>query len=221
MSSPMSFLKRRLTMQCQKVESQRLQLLSESVPGPWARLGAFSVTHLMGQASVLVPLGLLDFSTEPLALDDAAIERLFRDIIAACTQLRIQSPSLEAADELNVWFVGPVGSDQDPGWIALRQEVLRDAFICPKCGWLPARETGKWEGQLAELFAGSFLARPWQDITHFDVAPDSILRTGGRRERWSSEEIDGFQAILGQGREQTDDEVVAALLAWAQEVLAR
>ncbi|MBF0391211.1 MAG: hypothetical protein HQL38_00895 [Alphaproteobacteria bacterium] len=67
----------------------------------------------------------------------------------------------EQADNLQVFLVGPLGSDASPFWRDRRSQIERDERICRKLMWLPPEEPVALSQSLDLFLARTFLVRPW------------------------------------------------------------
>ncbi|MGK4008053.1 hypothetical protein WMF31_35880 [Sorangium sp. So ce1036] len=118
-----------------------------------------------GSSPVPTVLVLVDLGGQgPAALgspDDYDVKKLVSDLETASLVVRTQLKKIEEADELVLWFIAPAGAGTHPGWKALRQEALRDTSVCPKNGWLPARDPQRWDDELTAFFDETFLGTPW------------------------------------------------------------
>jgi hypothetical protein len=64
--------------------------------------------------------------------------------------------------DLNLFILGPPGSDDVPEWVDFAWHVERNEQVCRKLVWLPPTEQDEWM-QSAEAFCDrTFLARPWR-----------------------------------------------------------
>jgi hypothetical protein len=154
-------------------------------------------------SSVPTVLVLVDLSGQgPAAVgspDDDGVKKLVSDLETASLVVRTQLKKIEEADELMLWFIAPAGADTDPGWRALRQEVLRDTSVCPKNGWLPARDPEEWDKELTVFLGETFLGAPWElDIgADADGISEVDLVTVAKVDR---REFETFRsALLGDG----------------------
>lgn len=78
----------------------------------------------------------------------------------------------EQADNLQIFLVGPVGSDTASDWRNLQSRVERDEQICRKLIWLPPADEVARNQSLTAFLARTVLVRPWGDD---DAAPSGRL----------------------------------------------
>jgi hypothetical protein len=69
----------------------------------------------------------------------------------------------EASEDLNLFFVGPVGSDVLKEWRDIAARIERDDRVCRKLVWLPPTQAGEQKLSLDQFLSRTFLARPWKD----------------------------------------------------------
>lgn len=67
----------------------------------------------------------------------------------------------ETSEDLNLYLVGPSGSDAAVPWRELAAEIERDERVCRKLVWLPPASPDEQETSLAHFLSRTFLARPW------------------------------------------------------------
>ena len=70
----------------------------------------------------------------------------------------------ERALDLQLWLLGPDGSEDDPEWRALALAMERDDRVARKLVWLPPENPGERDAAFAGFVARTFLARPWQAL---------------------------------------------------------
>ena len=115
----------------------------------------------LGKWSVL--FGSLDTDDAPppsLPADrEAVIERWRRfQKRAAIARMTLDA---RRQDDLVLFLVGPVGSDQDKEWITLASQIERDDLVCRKLVWLPPTSAETYQLKLEAFLGRTFLARPW------------------------------------------------------------
>jgi hypothetical protein len=69
--------------------------------------------------------------------------------------------SAETSEDLNLYLVGPSGSDARVPWREIAAEIERDERVCRKLVWLPPATVAEQEDSLAHFLSRTFLARPW------------------------------------------------------------
>ena len=69
----------------------------------------------------------------------------------------------ETSEDLNLYLVGPSGSDTRMQWRDIAAEIERDERVCRKLVWLPPVTASEQEDSLAHFLSRTFLARPWKD----------------------------------------------------------
>lgn len=122
---------------------------------------------------------------------------------------------LGQAMDLQIWFVGPDGSEGDPAWLTLALAIERDDKVARKLVWLPPEGEAERDVSFLRFAARTFLARPWKS-----VPPQSGAQLDRLSELFSLAEGLGIEpTVLGQWFELADSdladgaELVDALVA--------
>jgi hypothetical protein len=71
----------------------------------------------------------------------------------------------EQALDLQLWLLGPDGSEQDPRWRSIASTIERDDRVARKLVWLPPENPEEREDAFNGFIARTFLARPWQTLS--------------------------------------------------------
>lgn len=189
------------------------------VPSP---IGRDSLFRLIADGRTHSILGIVDFSTYavPMRGEDAfhKIRNILTDV-AHYLATHVIPRSL--ANEVHVWAIGPTGSDQDPGWLRLKQEIHQDTWSVPKSLWLPSTI----DADPTDFLDEGILAQPWgaphafgspdenaRSIDAFDLVGRFERRLSGRQQSWDRGMVEQLLATLsGKG---APADVAAALLAF-------
>jgi hypothetical protein len=111
-------------------------------------------TASIGRVPIL--FGRLPNSPE-VALVRDAVRRYVNQAVVARSHL-----SPEQALDLQLWLLGPEGSEDDPDWRALALAIERDDRVARKLVWLPPAAAEEPGEAFAGFIARTFLARPWK-----------------------------------------------------------
>jgi len=123
----------------------------------------------IGRYSVLI--GQLPGTPSKEAVDDT-LRRFRNQSVIARSYL---SPN-EALD-LQVFFVGPVGSDNNDKWSTLGLLIERDEKVARKITWLRPTEEANNSSSYGDFVKRTFLAEPWKHDGVFTMADlDSLSR---------------------------------------------
>lgn len=64
--------------------------------------------------------------------------------------------------DLNLFLVGPKGSNAKDEWRGIAARIERDESVCRKMVWLPPEELREVDSSVSAFLDRTFLARPWQ-----------------------------------------------------------
>lgn len=95
----------------------------------------------------------------------------------------------ETSEDLNLFFVGPAGSDLMKEWREMAARIERDERVCRKLVWLPPTQVGEQKPSLDEFLSRTFLARPWKDAE--GPSEGDIDRLSSLGERLAGEDTPG------------------------------
>ena len=114
----------------------------------------------------------------------------------------------ESSEDLNLFFVGPTGSDLKKEWREFAACIERDERVCRKLVWLPSANISDQESYMDQFINRTFLARPWSDVhapSEGDIDRLSNLSEKLASEEASRETIDEWLNILrGSQRDNYD-----------------
>tara|TARA_R110002167_G_scaffold148524_2_gene341503 strand:- start:15927 stop:16658 length:732 start_codon:yes stop_codon:yes gene_type:complete len=65
------------------------------------------------------------------------------------------------SDDLNLFLVGPAGSNDEREWQNFSQVIERNDLVCRKLVWLPSKNDHEWMTELSAFLERTFLAEPW------------------------------------------------------------
>lgn len=102
-------------------------------------------------------LGMLDEAENAANL----CEEFKRQIAISSTWLEYKFRS-----DINLYLVGPLGSEKNIKWEKVKSEIERDEITCRKLVWLPPADESNSQLSLLDFFNRTFLAQPWADLDH-------------------------------------------------------
>lgn len=105
----------------------------------------------------------------------------------------------ETSEDLNLFFVGPDGSDEMKEWREIAARIERDERVCRKLVWLPPAEISDQQSSVNQFLTRTFLARPWKDAEGPSERDIDRLSSLGERlagEHSPRETIDEWLRIL-------------------------
>ena len=70
----------------------------------------------------------------------------------------------EQSLDLQLWLLGPPGSNDDAEWKAFALAIERDDRVARKLVWLPPAMDAMWSIAFNTFVARTFLARPWSSL---------------------------------------------------------
>lgn len=108
---------------------------------------------LLGRYAVL--FGLLPPAPDPVLVADY-VRRYRNQLVIARSHL-----GTDQALDLQLWLMGPHGSDLEPEWKALSLAIERDDRVARKLVWLPPNGPEERNASFEEFVSRTFLARPW------------------------------------------------------------
>lgn len=103
------------------------------------------------------------FGLLPPAPDVSQVRDLMRRYRNQAVVARSHMPSAQAVD-LQIWLLGPDGSEYDADWRALALAIERDDRVARKLVWLPPEKSDEVLASFAEFIGRTFLARPWRSV---------------------------------------------------------
>ena len=118
-------------------------------------------SHLPLQvAAVMIGRYPILFGDLPISADVALVRDSMRRYRNQCVVARSYLPPERTLD-LQLWLLGPAGSDDDVAWQSLALAIERDDRVARKLVWLPPTSLEKRDVSFAAFIARTFLARPW------------------------------------------------------------
>ena len=106
----------------------------------------------------------------PISPDVALVRDGVRRYRNQCVVARSHLPPEQVLD-LQLWLLGPDGSENDPEWRALALAIERDDRVARKLVWLPPERLEELDEAFARFIARTFLARPWEALPPRPAAP--------------------------------------------------
>lgn len=120
--------------------------------------------------------------------------------------------------DLQIFLVGPRGSEWDKNWKSLGLFLERDDRVARKLAWLKPRDALDDDKSFEDFLRRTFFARPWQedDAKLRDELPLPIEEPSAvGLPRTTAEEFD--RIALGGDSDRTADDIVEALVkAWGR-----
>jgi hypothetical protein len=110
------------------------------------------------------------FGRLPVSPDVALVRDGVRRYRNQCVVARSHLAPGQVLD-LQLWLVGPDGSEDDPEWRALALAIERDDRVARKLVWLPPEHLDERDEAFAGFIARTFLARPWEALPPQPAAP--------------------------------------------------
>ncbi len=90
------------------------------------------------------------------------------------------------SDDMNLFLIGPPGSDCEKEWTNYSQVIERNDLVCRKLVWLPSKNESKWNTEISEFLERTFLATPWVTSGESkDVPLDSLADLTQTLGNWS------------------------------------
>lgn len=99
----------------------------------------------------------------PVSPDEVLVREGVRRYRNQAVVSRSHLPLGQAMD-LQIWLVGPDGSEDDPAWLTLALAIERDDKVARKLVWLPPEGEAERDASFARFTARTFLARPWRSV---------------------------------------------------------
>jgi hypothetical protein len=156
-------------------------------------------------------------------LPDAPVVALVREAVRRYRNQGVVARSHlspEQALDLQLWLLGPPGSDEDAEWKALALAVERDDRVARKLVWRPPASESDLPAAFSVFVRRTFLARPW--ISFEQRGPAALDRASGLHDLAADlpirpDVINQWFALAGSDDFEDGPELVDALIeAWPE-----
>jgi hypothetical protein len=198
--------------------AERPELLRRSFSGNSSDATTLEASDLPSEAHALrIGRYTVIFGTLPDVPTLPGVRETLRRYRNQCVVARSYLSPNQSLD-LQIFLVGPRGSEWERKWVSLGLYLERDERVARKLAWLRPRDGTRDDESFADFLRRTFLARPWlEDDKEFK--PDQSLdldepATAGLP-RTTAEQFDQI-ALEGDEDRAADDIVDALVKAWQE-----